>query len=86
MTNVTKASLTPARGCLVELIQEINYGRLEGLEVRDCEPVLDPPPRVVRKIVFGKDNGPMHAAPMTASCSKRRWRSCSRSSTGSVRS
>ena len=58
MTNVTKASLTPARRCVIELMQEINYGRLEGLEVRDCEPVLDPPPRVVRQIVFGKDNGP----------------------------
>ena len=59
MSNVvTKAALTPARRCLVELMQEINYGRLEGLEVRDCEPVLDPPPRVVRQIVFGKDNGP----------------------------
>ena len=58
MTNVTKAALTPARRRLVELMQEVNYGRLEGLEVRDCEPVLDPPPRVVRQIVFGKDNGP----------------------------
>ena len=58
MTNVTKASLTPARRCLVELMQEINYGRIKGLEVRDCEPVLDPPLRVVRQIVFGKDNGP----------------------------
>ena len=59
MSNVvTKAALTPARRCLVELMQEINYGRLEGLEVRDCEPVLDPPPRVVRQILFGKDNGP----------------------------
>ena len=58
MMDVTRAALTPARGRLVELMQEINYGRLEGLEVRDCEPVLDPPPRVVRQIVFGKDNGP----------------------------
>ncbi len=58
MTNVTKAALTPARRCLVELMQEINYGRIKGLEVRNCEPVLDPPPRVVRQIVFGKDNGP----------------------------
>ena len=59
MSNVvTKASLTPAKRRLVELMQEINYGRLEGLEVRDREPVLDPPPRVVRQIVFGKDNAP----------------------------
>ena len=58
MTDVTKAALTPAKRRLVEVMQEIRYGRLEGLEVRDWEPVLDPPPRVVQQIVFGKTNGP----------------------------
>ena len=54
----TKAALTPVRRLLVELMQEVNFGRIERLEVRDWEPVLDPPPRVVRQIVFGKENGP----------------------------
>ena len=54
----TKAALTPARRRLVELMQEVNFGRIERLEVRDWEPVLDPPPRVVRQVVFGKANGP----------------------------
>ena len=58
MTDVTKAALTPARRRLVELMQEVNYGRIERLEVRELEPVFKPPPRVVRQIVFGKDNGP----------------------------
>lgn len=40
----TKASLTPARRRLLELMQEINFGRIEGLAVRGGEPVLDPPP------------------------------------------
>ena len=31
----TKAALTPARRLLVELMQEVNYGRIEQLEVRD---------------------------------------------------
>ncbi len=31
----TKAALTPARRLLVELMQEVNYGRIERLEVRD---------------------------------------------------
>ncbi len=57
MTEVTKASLTAARRRLVEMMQEINYGRIEQLEVRDSEPVFDPPPRVVRQVVFGKTNG-----------------------------
>ena len=58
MTDVTKAALAPARRRLVELMQEVNYGRIEQLEVREREPVLEPPPRVVRQIVFGKDNAP----------------------------
>ncbi len=31
----TKASLTPARRRLLELMQEINFGRIEGLAVRE---------------------------------------------------
>ncbi|NIM21246.1 MAG: hypothetical protein GTN64_02310 [Candidatus Latescibacteria bacterium] len=57
---VTKGCLTPARGRLVELMQRINFGRIEGLEVRDGEPVIDPPPIVVRDIKFGGENGPRH--------------------------
>ena len=55
---VTKAALTPARKRLVELMQEINYGRIEKLHVRDGEPIFDPPPTVLRLFLFGKDNGP----------------------------
>ena len=54
----TKAALSPARARLVELIQSLNFGRIEALAVRDGEPVLDPPPRVVREIKFGGENGP----------------------------
>ena len=58
MTDVTKASLSPARRRLVELMQKINYGRIEWLEVQDAEPVFDPRPKVVRQVVFGKNNRP----------------------------
>jgi len=59
MSNVvTKAALTPARKRLVELMQEINYGRIEALRVQDGEPVFDPPPTVLRLFLFGKDNRP----------------------------
>ena len=58
MTDVTKASLSPAQRRLVEMMQEINYGRIEWLEVQDAEPVLDPRPKVVCQVVFGKDNAP----------------------------
>ena len=58
MTDVTKAALTPDRQRLVEAMQEIRYGRIERLEVREWEPVLDPPPLAVRQFVLGRDNEP----------------------------
>ena len=39
-------------------MQRINYGRIEGLSIRRGEPVLDPPPRIIREIKFGGENGP----------------------------
>jgi len=54
----TKAALSPARERLVEVMQGLNFGRLEELVIRDGEPVLDPPPCVVREIKFGGENGP----------------------------
>ncbi len=59
MTKVaTKASLSPGRRRLLELMQGINFGRIEELTVRDGEPGFDPPPQVVREIKFGGENGP----------------------------
>lgn len=59
MGNVmTKADLTPAEARLVELMQGINFGRIECLAVRAGTLVLDPPPRVVREVKFGGENGP----------------------------
>jgi len=54
----SKADLSPRRVGLLELMQSINFGRIEGLVVRDGEPVLDPRPRIVREVKFGGDNGP----------------------------
>ena len=54
----TKSALSPARQQLVELLQRINFGRVEGLEVRGGEPVFDPMPRVIREHKFCSENGP----------------------------
>ena len=43
---------------LVRLMQDLNFGRIEGLVVRDREPVLTPMPRVVREYKFCGENGP----------------------------
>jgi len=54
----TKSCLSEGQAQLIELMQRINYGRIKRLAIRRGEPVMDPPPRVVREIKFGGDNGP----------------------------
>ena len=54
----TKSCLSDPQVRLIELMQRINFGRIFDLEVRDGQPVIDPPPRVVREIKFGGENGP----------------------------
>ena len=55
---VTKAALTPARKRLAELMQEVNFGWIKGLVVKDGQPVFNPFPRVLSEIKFGGENGP----------------------------
>ena len=50
-----KSDLSYPQQQLVELMQEINFGRIENLVVRDAEPDIAGA-RVTRDIVFGKDN------------------------------
>ena len=54
----TVGALPPDGVRLVELMQRLNFGRVEGLAVADGEPVFAPPPRVVREVKFGAENGP----------------------------
>jgi hypothetical protein len=60
MNTVSKSSLSPERRRLIELMQRVNFGRIEGLVVRDGNPILDekPLPRIVVEVKFGGDNGP----------------------------
>ena len=37
-------------------MQRINFGRIDGLVIRDREPVLDPSPRKQVEIKFGGEN------------------------------
>jgi hypothetical protein len=53
---VMKASLSPQKKRLVELMQSLNYGRIEQLVVRDGEPIFDPPPQILREFKPGGDN------------------------------
>ncbi len=58
----TYSSLSAPRRTLITLFQELGFGRIEGLVVRGGEPVLDPPPRIIRTLKFGADTGARPAA------------------------
>lgn len=57
-----KKDLSPTRQRLVEKMQRLNFGHIENLHVRNGEPLFDPPPRVIRSVKLGGDNGPRHEA------------------------
>lgn len=53
-----KSSLPESHQRLLELMQQVNYGRLEALVVRDGLPVFNPPPRARCEIRLRGENGP----------------------------
>jgi hypothetical protein len=55
---MTKRSLSPQRQRLVELLQKINFGRIQWLKFEGGEPVFDPPPRTILEVKFGGESGP----------------------------
>jgi hypothetical protein len=54
----SKRDLSPAQRRLVELLQRVNYGKVERLTVKGGQPCFDPPPRVSRTLKLGGQNGP----------------------------
>jgi len=54
---VMKHDLPPERSRLVELMQRINFGRIEDLAIIAGQPVLDPLPRRYREIKLKAENG-----------------------------
>ena len=55
---VTLKSLTSHRRKLVQLMQEINFGRIEKIKIKAGQPIFDPSTRIVRDIKFGGENRP----------------------------
>ena len=41
------SQLSPARQALVQMCQALNFGQIQGLRLREAEPVLNPPPVVL---------------------------------------
>lgn len=56
--HLSKQALSPRRATLLELMQSVNFGRIENLLVNAGEPVVAPRPVVVREIKFAGENGP----------------------------
>lgn len=55
---VAKSSLSDPQRQLIEVMQRLNFGRIEALGVRDGEPIFDPAPRVIQTLKIGGENGP----------------------------
>ena len=58
MSYATKGTLSPARRRLLEMMQKLDFGRIEDLSIRCGEPIFAPAPRVVRHIKLGSENAP----------------------------
>lgn len=57
MRTNSKASLSISRRHLLETMQRLNFGRIEGLRIHNGEPVFEPAPRMIRDIKIGGENG-----------------------------
>jgi hypothetical protein len=56
--HLSKQDLSACRADLLELMQSVNFGRIEHLPISNGEPIVDPRPVIVRELKFGGDNGP----------------------------
>ena len=52
------SDLSPGRQALVRLCETINYGSIENLEVRNCDPTFVPAPVMLRDLKLDSDEGP----------------------------
>ena len=50
------SDLSPRRRKLTLSMRELQFGEMLGLEVEDGEPVLTPPPGIVRDVLHAKDD------------------------------
>jgi hypothetical protein len=71
LNHTTKSSLSEAQIRLVELLQNLNFGRIMGLHVHNGQPAFDPQPRIIQKLKMGGDNGPRPEASMSDFLLKR---------------
>lgn len=54
---MNKRELSKCQKELVEIMQRLNFGHINGLVIYNGEPVFDPPPEVIREVKFCAENG-----------------------------
>ena len=54
----SKSSLPLGHRSLIELMQRLNFSRIEDLIIRGGKPIFDPAPKVIQKMKIGGENGP----------------------------
>jgi hypothetical protein len=52
------SQLSPPRQALVRLFQSLNFGQVQNLEIRNCEPTFNPQPSVLIDIKLDLDETP----------------------------
>lgn len=52
-----KSALSARWKRLLEVMQVVNFGRIEQLTVAAGEPASNPPPKIIREVKFGAENG-----------------------------
>lgn len=57
-STLSKKGLSAPRRNLLQLLQQINFGRLENLHISRGEPLMTCKLRIVREVKFGGDYGP----------------------------
>lgn len=58
MASLRKSHLTPPQRRLVELMQDINFGRISDLPIKNGEPIFLADTVIEREIKLGGQNGP----------------------------
>jgi len=59
---------TPAQQQLIRLLQDVQFGRIENLVIKNGQPLFDPPPIVTRIVRFHDGPEPKALPPKTDSC------------------
>jgi hypothetical protein len=52
---MTKGSLSLGQRRTLAIMQELGFGRIEGLSIHDGQPSYDPAPRIVQEIKLGSE-------------------------------